>query len=80
MHGVITHDQMPLKMFWRFAIDLFEELQPLLLTLDTTDRASLKIIQRSEQGDHAKAEVIGRVRKHTFEPQRQTRLRVRSKT
>lgn len=49
--GVIVHDQMQLKVLGRFAIDLFEQFQPLLmpvLALDATDQARLKIIQRSE--------------------------------
>jgi len=56
VRGVIVHDQMQLKMLGRFAIDLFEKLQPLLmavLALDAADQASLKIIQCSEQGDIA---------------------------
>lgn len=53
VRGVIVHDQMHLKIFGRFAIDLFEELQPLLmpvLALDATGQASLKIIQYRAQG------------------------------
>lgn len=31
MRGIVVHDQMQLKMFGRFAIDLFEKSQPLLM-------------------------------------------------
>ena len=31
VRGVIVHDQMQLKMLGRFAIDLFEKFQPLLM-------------------------------------------------
>jgi hypothetical protein len=61
VRGVIVHDQMQLKMLGRFAIDLFEKFQPLLmpvLALDATDQTPLKIIQRSEQGDGAVANII----------------------
>lgn len=62
----------------RFAIDLFEKFQPLLmpvLALDATDQASLKIIQRSEQGDSAVADIVMRLRSDMPDSQRQTRLR-----
>ena len=78
VRGVIVHDQMQLKMFGRFAIDFFEKLQPLLvpvLALDAADQASLKIIQRSKQGDSAVADIVMRLRTDMPDPQRQTRLR-----
>lgn len=58
VRGVVVHDQVQLKMFGRFSIDFFEKFQPLLmpvLALDATDQASLKIVQRSEQGERAVA-------------------------
>lgn len=61
VRGVIVHDQMQLKMPWRFAIDLFEKFQPFLmpmLTLDAADQASLKIIQCSKQSDSAVADIV----------------------
>lgn len=76
--SVIIHDQMQLKMLGRFAIDLFEKLQPLLmpvLSLDAADQASLKIIQCSDQGDRAVADIVMRLRTDMSDPQRQTRLR-----
>lgn len=64
-------------MLGRFAIDLLEKLQPFLmpvLALDGTDQASLKIIQRSEQGDGAMADIIMRLRADMPDPQRQSWL------
>lgn len=66
VRGVVVDDQMQLKMLGRFAIDLLEKLQPFLmpvLALDGTDQASLKIIQRSEQGYGAMRNLLQR--KHT---------------
>lgn len=77
VRGVIVHDQMQLKMLGRFAIDLFEKLQPFLmpvLALDGTDQASLKIIQRSEQGDGAMADIIVRLGADMPDSQRQSWL------
>ena len=51
VRGVVVDDQMQLKALGRFAIDLLEKLQPFLmpvLSLDGTDQASLKIVQRCE--------------------------------
>ena len=65
VRGIVVDDQMQLKMLGRFSIDLLEKLQPFLvpvLALDGTDQASLKIIQRSEQGDGAMAHLIVRLR------------------
>lgn len=65
VRGIIVHNQMPLKMLGRFSIDLLEKLQPFLmpvLALDGTDKASLKIIHRSEQSDGAMADIIVRLR------------------
>ena len=50
VRGVVIHDQVQLKMFGCFSIDLFEKCQPLLmpvLVLDATDQASLKIVTSS---------------------------------
>lgn len=58
---VVIHDQMQLKVFWRFLVDFLEEPQPLLmavLTLDATDQFALEIIQRREQRDRTLASVI----------------------
>ncbi|SUD31412.1 Uncharacterised protein [Pseudomonas fluorescens] len=77
VRGVIVDDQMQLKMLGRFAIDLFEKLQLLLmpvLTLDAADQASLKIIQCSKQGDGTVADVIVRLRTDMADSRRQTRL------
>ncbi len=44
--GVIVHEQMQLKMLGRFAIDLFEKPQPLLmpvLAFDAADQTSLQV-------------------------------------
>ena len=75
--GVVVDDQMQLKMLGRFSIDLLEKLQPFLmpvLALDGTDQAPLKIIQRSEQGDGARADIIVRLRTDMNDPQRQSWL------
>lgn len=64
VRGVVVHDQVQLKMFGRFSIDLFEKLQPFLmpvLALDAIDQTPLKIVQRSEQGDRAMANIIVRL-------------------
>ncbi|MNC71668.1 hypothetical protein D3C75_1226170 [compost metagenome] len=70
---------MQLKMLGRFAIDLLEKLQPLLmpmLTLNAADQMPLKIIQRGEQGDGAVADIIVRLRADMPDAQRQSRLGV----
>jgi len=75
--GAVVDDQVQLKMLGRFSIDLFQKLQPLLmlvLALDGTDQASLKIVQHSEQGDRALADKIVRLRADMTDPQRQSRL------
>jgi hypothetical protein len=46
-----------------------------MLTLDAADQASLKIIQRSEQGDRAVADIVMRLRTDMPDTKRQTRLR-----
>ena len=77
VRGVVVDDQMQLEMLGRFAIDLLEKLQPFpmqVLALDGTDQASLKIIQRSEQGDGAMADIIVRLRADMPDSQRQSRL------
>lgn len=64
VRGVVIDDQMQLKMFGRFSIDLLEKFQPFLmpvLALNGADQASLEIIQRSEQGDGAMADIIVRL-------------------
>lgn len=61
VRGIVVHNQVQLKMFGRFSIDLLEKLQPLLmpvLALDVIDQTPLKIVQRSEQGDRAMANII----------------------
>ncbi|AOZ13603.1 hypothetical protein AA042_13825 [Pseudomonas lundensis] len=77
VRGVVVDDQMQLEMLGRFAIDLLEKLQPFpmqVLALDGTDQASLKIIQRSEQGDGAMADIIVRLRADMPDSQRQSSL------
>lgn len=76
--GVIIRDEIQLKILGLFAIDLFEKLLPLLMTvlsLTAADQASLKITQRSEQGDRDVADIVMRLRKDMSSLQRQIRLR-----
>lgn len=77
VRGVVVHDQVQLKMFGCFSIDLFEKFQPLLmpvLVLDATDQASLKIVQRSEQGHRAVANIIVRLRSDMADAKRESGL------
>lgn len=65
-----------------FAIDLLETLQPLLmpvLALDAADQTPVKIIQRSEQGDGAVADIIVRLRADMPAPQKGSPGCVRSR-
>ncbi|GBH12895.1 Glucan phosphorylase [Pseudomonas syringae pv. actinidiae] len=65
VRGVVVDDQVQLKVLGRFPIDFLEEVQPLLmpvLALDRTDQLPLKVIERSEQGHGAMANVIVRLR------------------
>ena len=77
VRGVVVHDQVQLKMFGRFSIDLLEKFQPLLmpvLALDATDQVLLKIVQRSELGDRAMANIIVRLSSDMTDAKRESGL------
>ena len=77
VRGIVIDDQMQLKILGRFAIDLFEKFQPLLmpvLALDATDQVPLKIVQRSEQGDRAMANIIVRLSSDMTDAKRESGL------
>ncbi len=77
VRGIVVGDQMQLKMLERFAIDLLEKLQPFLmpvLALNGTDQASLKIIQHSEQGCVAMADIVVQLRAQLHDSQKQSGL------
>ena len=77
VRGVVVDDQVQLKVLGRFPIDFLEEVQPRLmpvLALDRTDQPPLKVIERSELGHGAMANVIVRLRADMADAQRQSRL------
>lgn len=50
--GVVIHDQMQLKTFGGFSVDLFQKGQPLqmpMLDFDAADQPTLQIIHGGEQ-------------------------------
>lgn len=74
VRGVVVDDQMQLKMLGRFAVDLFEKLQPFLmpmLALNATYQFALDIIQRCERGDGAMTDIIVRLRADMPDSRRQ---------
>lgn len=75
--SVVVDDQMQLKVLGRFSIDLFEEIQPLLMpvqVLNAADQSALEIVQRSKQSDGAVAYVIVRLRADMTDPKGQAGL------
>lgn len=77
VRGVVVDDKVQLKVPGRLPLDFLEEVQPLLmpvLALDRTDQPPLKVIERSEQGHGAMANVIVRLRADMADAQRQSRF------
>lgn len=75
VRGVVVDDQVQLKVPGRFPIDFL--VQPLLmpvLALDRTDQPPLKVIERSEEGYGAVANIIVRMRADMADAQKQSRL------
>ncbi len=52
MRGVVVHDQMQVRLLWRFGVDQFQKLDPLLMPMAIhafTDESAFGYIQSREQ-------------------------------